>query len=132
MVKVLKQKASSFNADGKREFEVVEYQNLNEALEATGLRATEVVVGDNGFLCYGKYKLLVVIPVEDSCEDVLMLSGRYSVTALTKRAETLLATLFPDMPHRNSYLFKSLPEVVKQLQETGEVRVGHTEPKQLV
>ena len=132
MVKVLRQKVS-FNADGKRRgFEVVEYQNLNEALEATGLRASEIEIVD-GFLCYGKYKLMVVLPVEDSLEDVLTLRGRYNVVVITKRAETLLATLFPHMPHKgNSYLFKSLPEVVKQLQETGEVRVGHTEPKQLV
>lgn len=131
MVKVLRQKAS-FNADGKRDFEVVEYQNLNEALEATGLRVSEIEVVD-GFLCYGNYKLMVVLPVEDSWEDVLMLRGRYNVVTITKRAETLLATLFPHMPHKgNSYLFKSLPEVVKQLQETGEVRVRHTERKQLV
>ena len=133
MVKVLMQK-TSFNADGKRDFEVVEYQNLNEALEVTGLRVSEIAVVD-GFLCYsnGKYKLKVVLPVEDSWEDVLTLSGRYSVVAITKRAETLLATLFPHMPHKGTnYFFKSLPEAVKQLQETGEVRVGHTEPKQLV
>lgn len=131
MVKVLRQK-QSFTADGKRNFEVVEYQNLNEALDATGLRASEITVVD-GFLCYGKYKLMVVLPVEDSWEDVLTLRGRYNVVTITKRAETLLATLFPHMPHRdNNFWFVSLPEVVKQLQETGEVRVGHTEPKQLV
>jgi len=131
MVKVLRQK-QSFTADGKRNFEVVEYQNLNEALDATGLRVSEIEVVD-GFLCYGKYKLMVVLPVEDSLEDVLMLRGRYNVVAITKRAETILATLFPHMPHKgNSYLFKSLPEVVKQLHEIGEVRVRHTEPKQLV
>lgn len=133
MVKVLKQKASSFNADGRRNFEIIEFPNLNEALEATGLRVSEIAVVD-GFLCYGygKYKFRVVLPVEDSLEDVLMLRGRYSVVAITKRAETLLATLFPHMPHKDSYWFVSLPEVVKQLQETGEVGVGHTEPKQLV
>jgi len=129
MVKVLMQKAS-FNADGKRDFEVVEYQNLNEALEATGLRASEVKVVD-GFLCYREY-IWVVLPAEDSWEDMLTLRGSYSVTALTKRAETLLATLFPDMPHSGSYRFITLPEVVKQLQETGEVRVRRTKPKQSV
>lgn len=133
MVKVLRQK-QSFTADGKRNFEVVEYQNLNEALDATGLRASEITVVD-GFLYYEhkKYKFIVVLPVEDSWEDVLTLRGRYNVVTITKRAETLLATLFPHMPHRdNNFWFVSLPEVVKQLQETGEVRVGHTEPKQLV
>ena len=131
MVKVLKQKASSFTADGKRAFEIVEFQNLDEALEATGLRASEVEV-INGYLCYGKYRIWVVIPAEDSWEDVLKLRGRYSVVAITKRAETMLATLFPDMPHSGSYRFITLPEVVKQLQETGEVIVRHTEPKQSV
>jgi len=132
MVKVLKQKASSFNADGRRNFEIIEFPNLTEALEATGLRASEIEVVD-GFLCHSKYKFRVVLPVEDSLEDVLMLSGRYSVTALTKRAKTILATLFPHMPHKgNTYLFKSLPEAVRGLYEIGEVRVRHTEPKQLV
>lgn len=131
MVKVLKQQAS-FTADGRRNFEVVEFPNLDEALEATGLRASEVVVADNGFLCYGSCRIWVVLPspVEDSLETV---SGRYNVVAITKRAETLLGTLFPDMPHKgNSYWFKSLNETVKQLQETGEVIVRHTEPKQSV
>lgn len=131
MVKVLKQK-TSFNVEWKRDFEVAEFQNFNEALEVTGLRASEIEIV-NEFLCYGKYKLPVVLPVEDSWEDIMMLRGRNNVVAITKRAETLLATLFPHMPHKcQNYWFKSLPEAVKQLQETGEVIVRHTEPKQLV